>query len=106
MLRIATIHYPALGFEGDGMALVVYFQGCHNRCEGCHNESLQPFEGGMLLEPDELIMDVVQYDHKWVDSIVISGGEPLHQDINDLMVFLHRLQEKMLKPVFSFPDHL
>lgn len=57
--------------DGEGIAFVVYFQGCFHDCEGCHNPDLQPLNGGY--EANVPIIDSLY------DSVVLTGGEPLLQ---------------------------
>ena len=45
MLRVAGILNESI-VDGPGIRAVVFFQGCPRHCEGCHNPSTLPFEGG------------------------------------------------------------
>ena len=58
--------------DGDGIAFVVYFQGCLLDCPGCHNPQLQDMDGGY--ESGKL-----DIDESFYDSVVLLGGEPLMQ---------------------------
>jgi len=107
MLKVARIHYPALGYEGVGMAMVIYFQGCRNRCSGCHNEGLQDFSGGTEYDFDTLMRPIfIEHDIKWIDSIVLSGGEPLHQDRVELVCFLENLRNRFSKPIWLYTSYI
>ena len=106
MLRLASIYYPALGYEGYGMACVIYFKGCHNSCDGCHNAHLQSFTGGEVLSIPEMFSRIKDHtDPKYVDSYVFSGGEPLHQDVNDIIALALKLHE-LDKPLWLYTSKL
>lgn len=60
--------------DGEGIAFVIYFQGCNFDCPGCHNKELQDFGGGYEVNPDD-----IQIDEAFYDSVVFLGGEPLEQ---------------------------
>jgi len=64
--------------DGDGIAFVVFFQGCRKRCKGCHNPELQPFDGGREVDTEEIIHLIRDYGEDY-DSVVFQGGEPLEQ---------------------------
>ena len=57
MLRVAGILNESI-VDGPGIRAVVFFQGCPRHCEGCHNPSTLPFEGGMEYTPEDLAKDV------------------------------------------------
>ena len=53
MLRVAGILNESI-VDGPGIRAVVFFQGCPRHCEGCHNPSTLPFEGGTEYTPEDL----------------------------------------------------
>lgn len=63
--------------DGPGIRSVLFLQGCHRNCEGCHNIKLQNFNGGVSLS----ITETVEYISKHCKNkqLTISGGEPLEQ---------------------------
>jgi len=63
--------------DGPGIRSVLFLQGCHRNCEGCHNKKLQNPDGGVLLS----ITEAVEYINKHCQNkkLTISGGEPLEQ---------------------------
>ncbi len=63
---------------GDAIALSVFFQGCKKRCPGCHNPGLQPFEGGMELDTQDIEKRIWR-NRDWYGAVVFLGGEPLDQ---------------------------
>lgn len=65
--------------DGTGIRVAAFLQGCPRSCEGCHNPSLQPEEGGREADEKEfarLLLDRITPVHK---GITFSGGEPLAQ---------------------------
>jgi anaerobic ribonucleoside-triphosphate reductase activating protein len=64
--------------DGNGIAFTVYFQGCSIHCDGCHNETLQDFDGGFEVNVDDIVKKF-QNNLDFYDSFVILGGEPLDQ---------------------------
>ena len=60
------------------VSLVVFFAGCNFRCPYCHNSGLIPLDSGEMLGPEYLRMRL-EKEQNFLDSIVLSGGEPLLQ---------------------------
>ena len=76
LLKSSFIDYP------DRIAAVLFTRGCNFRCPYCHNRELLESDGPLLL-PDE-IDRVLAPRIKYLDGLVISGGEPtLHPDLPD-----------------------
>ena len=67
-----TIDFP------DNLAAVVFFQGCPLRCPFCHNPKLQDFNTEGSVSWDDIKSFLVDRK-KWLDGVVLSGGEPLMQ---------------------------
>jgi anaerobic ribonucleoside-triphosphate reductase activating protein len=63
--------------DGPGFRYVVFVQGCHFRCPGCHNSQLQIFDGGRPITVDE-ILDAIR-DNPLLDGLTLSGGDPFTQ---------------------------
>jgi pyruvate formate lyase activating enzyme len=60
------------------VSFVVFFAGCNFRCPYCQNASLIPLDSGEELGPGYLKMRL-EKERTLLDSIVLSGGEPLLQ---------------------------
>jgi pyruvate formate lyase activating enzyme len=60
------------------VSLVVFFAGCNLRCPYCHNSGLIPLDSGESLGA-EYLRARLEKEKNLLDSIVISGGEPLLQ---------------------------
>lgn len=67
--------------DGPGVRYVVFLQGCHMRCQFCHNPETWALEGGQEFTADDLFKKVLRYRPYWKDNggITVSGGEPLLQ---------------------------
>lgn len=59
--------------DGLGFRYVVYSQGCPHHCKGCHNPSTHPFEGGKLVDIDNILHEIKK--NPMLDGITCSGGE-------------------------------
>ena len=73
----------------------MFFQGCPRHCEGCHNPSTLPFEGGTEYTPEDLAQDVIKRLTPLHRGITLSGGDPLAQ-ADGVLEFLQAI--KKLKP--------
>ena len=59
------------------ISLNIYVQGCKMRCEGCQNPELQPFEGGSLINLQEI--EKVLEHHSLSTWICWLGGDAIYQ---------------------------
>ncbi|MFA5449051.1 MAG: 4Fe-4S single cluster domain-containing protein [Clostridia bacterium] len=75
-LRLAGLINDSIT-DGAGLRLTVFAQGCHRRCEGCHNPTAQPFEGGKVYTVDEIVEKVKA--NPLLSGVTFSGGEPFEQ---------------------------
>lgn len=67
--------------DGPGIRFVIFMQGCHMRCQFCHNPDTWEMEEGEEKTADELLAQALRYKTYWRESggITVSGGEPLLQ---------------------------
>ena len=63
--------------DGPGIRYVVFTQGCHHNCKGCHNPETHDINGGYFKEIDEIINDFKKYPY--MSGLTLSGGEPFLQ---------------------------
>lgn len=76
LLRIAGIVKESI-VDGPGIRQVVFTQGCKHNCPGCHNPETHSFNGGTLMDTDE-IMNMASRN-PLLDGITFSGGDPFEQ---------------------------
>jgi anaerobic ribonucleoside-triphosphate reductase activating protein len=62
--------------NGPGTRLVVFFQGCARRCEGCFNPDTHSFEERERITPEALLG---KYLSRGIEGVTVSGGEPFVQ---------------------------
>lgn len=86
-LRTSLIEWPGK------IASVIFVPGCNFRCPFCHNADLVDPKRIKRLPDyrDESILEDLKKRKKWVDGVVISGGEPTLQ--LDLPLFLAKLKK-------------
>lgn len=74
-IRLASFVSDSI-VDGEGIRSVIFTQGCPHNCPGCHNQKSIPFDGGSLIEIDDVIEQVLSANHK---KVTFSGGEPFVQ---------------------------
>lgn len=65
--------------NGYGLRAVLWTQGCPNRCPGCQNPETWDFNGGMLVEIDEVKRRLAEF--RGQTGITFCGGEPFVQPV-------------------------
>lgn len=88
--------FQSLGtVDGPGVRAVVFMQGCPLRCHCCHNPETWDFNGGNVIDTDELLQKIIRCKSYFGKNggVTFSGGEPLLQ--SDFLVnFLPVLKEE------------
>jgi len=82
-LKTSLIEWP------DKIASVVFTPGCNFRCPFCHNADLVKNHEIPLLKEEEILVDLKKR-RKWIEAVVVTGGEPTLQ--KDLLKFLKSLK--------------
>ncbi|MDD5178289.1 MAG: anaerobic ribonucleoside-triphosphate reductase activating protein [Candidatus Nanoarchaeia archaeon] len=72
------------------ISAVVFTPGCNFKCGFCHNKEI--VENKLSLIPEDEILKKIKT--KWVDAVVITGGEPTLQE--DLEKFIKKVKAKHL----------
>lgn len=75
--------------NGAGLRVVLFVSGCSHNCKGCHNPMTHDPKSGELF--DSKAMDRIRkhLDHKYVDGITLSGGDPLYcSNRNDIDILI------------------
>ena len=94
MIRVHS--YESMGtYDGPGLRLVVFLQGCPFKCLYCANPDTIAFEGGTMTEPDEIVEMAVSQKPFFGrrGGITFSGGEPTMQ-AKELLPLYARLKEE------------
>jgi len=96
MDKIRVHSYESMGtFDGPGLRLVVFLQGCRFRCLYCANPDTIPETGGIMTDPEEILRMAVSqrafFGKK--GGITFSGGEPTLQSAALIPLF-KRLKEE------------
>ncbi|TFH95680.1 pyruvate formate-lyase-activating protein [Porphyromonas levii] len=93
MIRVHS--YESMGtFDGPGLRLVVFLQGCNFKCAFCANPDTIAFEGGKETDPQE-ILDLALSQKAFFGrrgGITFSGGEPMLQ-ARQLLPLFRQLKE-------------
>jgi pyruvate formate lyase activating enzyme len=82
-------------YDGPGLRLVVFLQGCPFRCLYCANPDTIPFEGGTETEMEEVVSMAVNQKPFFGrrGGVTFSGGEPTAQAAQ-LIPLVKRLKEE------------
>ena len=94
MLKVHS--YESMGtYDGPGLRLVVFLQGCPFRCLYCANPDTIPFEGGIETEIEEIVGMAVNQKPFFGKrgGVTFSGGEPTAQAAG-LIPLVKRLKEE------------
>lgn len=75
-LRISGIIEESI-VDGPGMRYVVFTQGCPHHCKGCHNPQTHAFDGGKIVDIEEIFEAFCE--NPLLSGITFSGGEPFCQ---------------------------
>ena len=75
-IRIADIIEESF-VDGVGVRFAIFVQGCPHRCKGCHNPTTHDFNGGKIVDTEEIIKKFSK--SPLINGITLTGGEPLNQ---------------------------
>lgn len=89
--------------NGPRVRAVIWVQGCSLGCPGCFNPETHPFEGGELVEVDELFKRILALGNS-IEGITISGGEPLQQ-YRPILALLKRVRNETDYSVIVFTGY-
>ncbi|GAE84724.1 pyruvate formate lyase activating enzyme [Bacteroides reticulotermitis] len=95
-MMIKVHSYESMGtFDGPGLRLVVFLQGCNFRCLYCANPDTIASKGGTLTPPEEIIRMAMSQRPFFGKrgGITFSGGEPTFQ-AKALVPLVRELKEK------------
>jgi anaerobic ribonucleoside-triphosphate reductase activating protein len=63
--------------DGEGIRTVIWTQGCPHNCKGCHNPETHDFNGGFLVDIEDIKKQLDNLQNQ--DGITLSGGDPFAQ---------------------------
>ncbi len=63
--------------DGPGLRAVLWTQGCAHHCKGCQNPQTWDFNGGGLVEIDEVLKAIDELEYQ--TGLTFSGGDPMFQ---------------------------
>lgn len=76
-IRLASpLQYDSV-VDGEGIRTVIWTQGCPHNCNGCHNPETHDFNGGFLVDVEEIKKELESLEFQ--DGITLSGGDPFMQ---------------------------
>lgn len=85
-------YLPTSLLEWPGkIAAVVFVGGCNFRCPFCYNRDLVLNPKELVSIPEKEIFVVLEKRKKWVDGVVVTGGEPSLS--SDLPRFLKKIKD-------------
>ncbi|MBT0826764.1 anaerobic ribonucleoside-triphosphate reductase activating protein [Campylobacter lari] len=78
-LRLAGVVKESI-VDGYGLRYVIFTQGCHHHCKGCHNPQTHDFNKGYLQDLASLHDEICK--NPLLQGVTFSGGEPFMQAKN------------------------
>lgn len=90
--KISFIDYPGK------MSCVIFTQGCNFCCPFCHNPSLVDPKQFQRPISSEEVFEFLYSREKFLDGVVISGGEPtLHKDLQQFVESIKKIGQFAIK---------
>jgi anaerobic ribonucleoside-triphosphate reductase activating protein len=84
----------------DGICVSLWMQGCPHHCKGCHNPETWDFNGGIEIDREKLVENVISSltQNGIKRNFSVLGGEPLApENLGDAAYIISKVRE-------SFPD--
>ena len=97
-IRLAADLQPDSIVDGIGIRTVIWTQGCSHNCKYCHNPSTHDFNGGELVDVEDVIMKISSI--KGQDGITFSGGDPMFQPAQ--CAFIARRSKKLGLNIWAY----
>lgn len=83
----------------SGINSTIFFSGCNFHCPGCFNKEAQSFKYGHTFDKNAYNKFLSYAKDDTVDGICILGGEPFHQNIDELYAFIKNIKKDTNKPI-------
>lgn len=84
----------------DGICVSLWMQGCPHHCKGCHNPETWDFNGGIEIDREKLLENVISSltQNGIKRNFSVLGGEPLApENLGDAAYIISKVRE-------NFPD--
>lgn len=75
-IRIAGLVSDSI-VDGPGIRYAIFTQGCAHECHGCHNPTTWDFNGGVEVDIDKIIDQIVS--NPILSGVTLTGGDPFYQ---------------------------
>lgn len=98
-MNIASTQYSL-----DTKSFEIYLSGCNGSCKGCCNPELKDFNVGDELTSNlmtQIINKIKKFDIL-IENIWILGGDPMDQNVMDLITLLYLLKTNINKKIWLF----
>ncbi len=78
--------------DGEGIRAVIWTQGCPHHCHNCHNPETWDYNGGFLVDVEELKKEINTLDDEI--GVTFSGGDPFEQSkaCYELAKYIHSIK--------------
>lgn len=76
-IRLAAYLQSDSVVDGEGIRTVIWTQGCPHNCVGCHNPETHSYDGGALVDLEEIYEIIDNLEGQ--TGITFSGGDPFVQ---------------------------
>lgn len=95
-MKIAGVYPTSLLDYPGHISTILFTQGCNFKCPYCHNSQLITFisDTENLLEQAK---ELIENRKNLIEAVVITGGEPLMQDFNELVDLIKWIKKQDLK---------
>lgn len=90
MIIKGFIKHSLIDYPGK-ISSIVFVAGCNFRCGYCYNKHLVLDSKDIPEIKKEDVLGYLRDKQKWIDAVVISGGEPLIYDLEEFIVEVRRL---------------
>lgn len=85
------------------LSVTLWFTGCEHNCKGCQNKSLQEFDmNGLELD---FIKKELEDRRILCDWVVLSGGDPYHQNNREILEIIATFSKKLNYKTFLYTGY-
>ncbi len=92
-IRLASDLQPDSVVDGTGIRTVIWTQGCGHDCPGCHNPETHDFEGGWVIEVQDILEEIDELEAQ--TGVTFSGGDPFYQPDSCAVIAKYVHKKKM-----------